>query len=658
MTKRRGSGWLIGLGIPIVVVGVIAAVWNWDWFTPMLASRASAAIGRQVRIGHLHVRIGRVSTVVADDVTVANPPNWREGPPLAGVPRLLVQIDLLDYLFHRRIVLPLIQIERPTVFAAELPNGQANYRLTMTGGSGSGSGAQIGDLRIVGGRVHALVPKLRADFEVAIDTREAPGREPELLATARGTYAGQPIEGRMIGGALLTLRDPTHPWPVDLRLANGPTQVELQGTMDEPLALGGARLRLRFAGPSMGTLESLTGIPIPATPPFELTGNLSFASHRVQFRDFAGRVGSSDLEGTIDVNPGAERPVVDAELQSRSVNLADLGGFIGTRPGGPHTPGESAAGREETARAEATAPKLLPTKTLNLPQFHHADVHLLYRGKRIQGRSTPLDDLAVALDIINGQITLHPLSFGIGVGRIKSDVRLTPINHLIHAEADIAFQSVDVARLMAATHILHGAGTISGSGKIVTQGNSLAAMAANGSGEIVLGMAAGNLSALLVDLSGLEFGNAVLSALGMPHQTMVECLVADFALQHGIMRTRALVLDTAEAVVNTTGTIDLRKEALDLQIRTAPKHFSIGSLPGPINIGGTFKHPSILPSAQTVARGAAAGALGVLLAPLAVLPTIQFGSSDHHRCDALLAEARTEAPGAPLPQPREQHSAR
>ena len=41
-------------------------------------------------------------------------------------------------------------------------------------------------------------------------------------------------------------------------------------------------------------------------------------------------------------------------------------------------------------------------------------------------------------------------------------------------------------------------------------------MAANGNGEFVLGMAGGDLSALLVDLSGLEFGNAVLSALGMP----------------------------------------------------------------------------------------------------------------------------------------------
>jgi AsmA family protein len=89
-----------------------------------------------------------------------------------------------------------------------------------------------------------------------------------------------------------------------------------------------------------------------------------------------------------------------------------------------------------------------------------------------------------------------------------------------------------------------------------------------------------------------------------------------------------------------------------LQIRTAPKHLSIGSIAGPLNISGTLKHPRILPSAQTVARAGIAGALAALLPPLAVLPTIQFGTADHHRCDALLLRARQVAPGTKPPAPR------
>jgi hypothetical protein len=50
-------------------------------------------------------------------------------------------------------------------------------------------------------------------------------------------------------------------------------------------------------------------------------------------------------------------------------------------------------------------------------------------------------------------------------------------------------------------------------------------------------MTGGDLSALLVDLSGLELGNAILSALGMPERTPVECMITDFALQKGLLNT-------------------------------------------------------------------------------------------------------------------------
>jgi len=102
-----------------------------------------------------------------------------------------------------------------------------------------------------------------------------------------------------------------------------------------------------------------------------------------------------------------------------------------------------------------------------------------------------------------------------------------------------------------------------------------------------------------------------------------------------------MVLDTKAANVTGSGTINLRSEALDLQLKTEAKHFSIGSLPGPINIGGTLKNPSIRPGAETVARGAAAGVLGALLTPLAaLLPTIQLGLGEDNNCAALIRETR------------------
>src|SRR6185437_7889661 len=302
---------------------------------------------------------------------------------------------------------------------------------------------------------------------------------------------------------------------------------------------------------------------IPKTPAYHVTGRLDYdtASRRFRFQDFAGTVGNSDLAGTITEDPGKDRPDVTADLRSRRVDLADLGGFIGTEPGRASETNESAQQRQQVAKA-AASPRLLPQQKLNLPKIRAADIHLKYRGEHIEGRSIPLDNIVVALDVVDGRITLHPLNFAVGTGTISSDVDLTPkSDNLIAAKADVKFQRVDVSRLMAATHAFGGAGTIGGEARIDTTGDSVATFLGNGNGALDLSMAGGDLSALLVDLSGFEFGNAVLSALGIPKRAKVECFVAQFTLARGLLQTRALVLDTGEGIINGTGNINLKDEA-------------------------------------------------------------------------------------------------
>jgi hypothetical protein len=204
-------------------------------------------------------------------------------------------------------------------------------------------------------------------------------------------------------------------------------------------------------------------------------------------------------------------------------------------------------------------------------------------------------------------------------------------------KADIAVQRVDLGRMLKATNLVGGSGVFGGRAVLETTGNSMATMMANGNGSLQLTMAGGgDLSALVVDLSGLQFGNALLSALGVPDRDKIECFVADFALQRGELQTRALLLDTTSDITSGSGTINLRTETLDYEIRTEAKHFTIGSLPAPISITGSFKSPGAMPDIRKLAvRGGAAIGLGVLFPPAAILPTIQFGVGEDHRCEAL-----------------------
>jgi uncharacterized protein involved in outer membrane biogenesis len=266
----------------------------------------------------------------------------------------------------------------------------------------------------------------------------------------------------------------------------------------------------------------------------------------------------------------------------------------------------------------------------------------------------PLDDLTVALDAVGRRVTLHPVSFAVGKGQLLANVDLTPESaKTVRAKVDLRMQNLDVSRMMAATHTFEGAGSVSGVGAIDATGNSLASLMANGNGEVKMAMAGGDLSAVLIDLTGLHFGNALLSALGVPNKTPVQCFVGDLGLVRGVLDFKAMTLETGEAITNVDGNIDLSKETIDLALKTDAKHFSVGSVPTRINIGGTFKDPSIRPGAEAAARVGAVAGLAALFAPLAILPTVQFGTSeaDDARCGQLLQQARASAGGKALPAP-------
>jgi len=648
MAARRIPRWAIWTGIPLVLIGLLVAFWSWDWFIPLAERQASAALGRKVTIEHLHVRLGRVTTVSADGLRIANPEGFAETPPFARAERLAVGVDVMAYLRERAVVIPSIEVTRPVVEAIALEDGRSNYAFDFGEPAGEGAAApppsapgaapRIGLLRIVEGKAHVVDPRLRADFNLDVATRDEGTPEPRIAVGANGTYAGQRITGQAVGGAVLALQDEERPWPIELSLANGPTQVSLRGTIRNPLEFQGADLRLELRGPDMGLLQPLTGVPIPKTPNYQIAGQLDYVGGRVRFRDFTGRMGSSDIGGTIAVGTRGPKPEVEAELRSRRVDLADLGGFIGEEPGRASTPGQSRQQRQEQARNQSRG-RVLPDDPINFPKFDAANVRLNYRADSIVGRNIPFDNLRVAMEVRDGTITLHPIALGVGTGQIEGEVRLEPQEEgRLSARADIRFQRLDVSRLMQATNAFEGAGRINGRGRIEGSGRSFADILGRGNGEITLGMSGGNLSALLVDLSGLRLGNAILSALGVPGRTTVGCFVGNVVLQRGVANLRTVIVDTEDVIVNATGSVNIARERLDVRMRSESKSFTIGAIPTSIVIDGTFRDPDVGPDlGELAARGGLIGGLAALVAPVAgLLPTIQFGTGEDNRCEGLV----------------------
>lgn len=632
---RRAWVWVAAaLGLTVLAVGLAIATAP-SWLRQVVAGRASAALGREVAIGRLEIAGWRPLRVVLHDVRVASPPELAAiAPHLATMERLGLTLRLAPVWRGRLPDVPEAMLAGLRVTAVQTAEGANNYSF-MVPGEGGGGLPRVGVVRVEDGTADLTLARLGVEGRVALAT-EADGT---IVADIDGRYGGQPVTGRIRGAPATALADAAVPYAVEGRLESGAAVLAARGTIAGPLQPAAAALDVELAGASLDGLEALTGIPFPPTPPFELAGAARFEGGVVQLPGLKGRLGSSDLGGDLALDLRGERPALSGELASAHVDLQDLAGFIGSQPGRVDTPGLTAEQRQAVARAEAH-PRLIPNMPMDLPRIAMADFHIAWRGARIVGEAVPFDSISTRLDIEAGRIRLSDLRLAVGRGAILGAIDMVPGEQGMRTRADLRLQRLEVGRLLEGLGgVFEGDGLLGGQIEIDSIGRSLGEILQRGGGRLTFFMAGGTASQLMIDLSGLQLGQAVLSALGLPERTAVRCLIGDLVLARGELATRTLLLDTERDRTVVQGSVDMRTEAIRAELRTRSKHFTIGTLAAPILVSGTLKNPQFAPEGgELAARGAGAIGLGVLFAPAALLPTIELGIGEDNACAAMARE--------------------
>ena len=641
--RRRPVRRVLGIisGALAVLLVLLILLWNWDWFVPLIDRRASAALHRPVTIAHLHVRLGLTTTVSVDDLKIQQPEGFESEKELfASAKKATVSVNVWRYLTHKGLEIPLIALDTPKGDIVALANGKNNYSFTDPNAKPAPAAQnqstelpKIGTLTITDGDIRVALAKLKTDMHVLMHTTPVKGdQDGTIVIDLKGRYAQAPITGHIVGGSLLTLTNASHPYPIDARLENGPTYVTLRGTVDDPLHFKGTKLVLHFAGPDMSLLYALTGIPIPQTPSYNIAGNLDYTAAHIRFTNFTGKMGSSDIGGTISVDPQTKPITVDANLHSRNVDLKDLGGFIGAKPG-----------HEESKKA-ATSDRILPSTPINVPKLNSVNAHLVYKGDHIENKDMPLDNIVADIAVQDGAIEINKLNFAVGNGTLGLSGALDPVANgqfKTHFKVDVSRLSIQ--RLMKATQTFKGEGTLGGHITLAATGNSIASLLGNGDGGITLVVDhGGDVSALLPDLMGLKVGSAILSALGIPQRSDLKCFIADMPLRNGILSTNSLLLMTNNTRTLGGGSVNLRNETLDYHVTTRSTSFNILSFPGRVNISGPLKSPTIMPGAEIIGRAAATAGLAIAFPPAALLPTIQFGVGKGSACEDALGKANAD----------------
>jgi hypothetical protein len=149
-----------------------------------------------------------------------------------------------------------------------------------------------------------------------------------------------------------------------------------------------------------------------------------------------------------------------------------------------------------------------------------------------------------------------------------------------------------------------------------------------------------------LDATGAGLGDLLAVWREQDDDMNLNCAVARFGAEKGVLNSRAILADTQSVSFGGTGDIDLGNEELDLRITPEAKQTSLMSLAVPVRLSGPLTDPSIGPDPLGAAK-ATAFVVGAAINPLVAVGALVVSSEtqDQNPCVAALAKARQKGTG-------------
>ena len=653
MKKRNFPVRAVVISLAVILVFIGIYFFSVHSLHDIAVDKASSATGRKVSIADkMDIDWGwPVTGVHLNNVTLSNFDQGSEEN-MFSADSIFVSINFFT-LLKGDVELPQIYLENPKLLLEKDKDGNANWNLTDNGSSAMAADAvtpddrgdfpEIGRLVIKKGKLNFKDDIKKTDLELDVDTIAGSAEEGELLHfLGKGKLQDQLFKLDLTGGSVMRLKQTDKPYPVNFEVHAGETMLKLEGTMLDPVQFKGMDTKLTLKGPDASELFNVIGVALPPTPPYDVTGQLSFEDKVWNFKDFKGRMGSSDLSGAVTWDTTKDRPKLSGQFISQNLNFKDLGGFVGAKAA---IKGESTSEKQKREAAEAEAnPYIIPDTPLDISRLSSMDADVSFTGKKLISDNLPLDDFFMKVDLNNSLLKLSPVRFGTAKGDIEAFMIVNARKKPTVISGEFNFRRLSLKPIFAGLSKTLGKpnyadGYIGGTAKLKGQGNSLRQMLATSNGDVGLGMEGGSLSNLVVEILGLDVAESLGFLVGGDKPVPVRCVIADFGVTDGLMNVRHFVIDTNDSNVQGKGRINLKNEELNLTLQTFAKDNTLVSLNSPIRFTGTLKKPSVnLNFAKIAARGAVAAVASVVAAPLAALAFIEKGLGEDSPCNALVKD--------------------
>ena len=622
---RTALKWTVWLVLGLLVALALFIVFGLNLLRAPIERAVTEATGRELRIeGDLRPVWNWVyPRFRVERISFANP-DWASEDDMVTADAVEASVSLLP-LLRGRVVLPEVHLERPRVNLEQDAEGRKNWILDREQKEQKEeSRVFIQRLTLDEGQLKYADAGKKIDLQTALSTDES-----GIAFTTAGKYQGLEVNGSGRAGHVLSLREATEPFPLKAQAKIGATALKVDGTVTGIAGLEAFNTSVELSGKSLSHLYQIVNIALPETPAYTTSGRLIREGNVVRYENFTGKVGQSDLAGTLQIDTGGKRPYMTGNLQSKAMDLGDLGIVVGTNQ--PRKDG------------------VLPDSPFDPGRWDSVDADVRIKAGTIKRpEQLPVENLSTRIQMKDRVLTLNPLEFGIAGGKLVGPVKLDGSGDTIKADLKMRVQKLQLAKLFPTLKQNKGSvGDLTGLVELTGGGNSVSRMLASANGKIGVFMDGGEISRFMMELAALDLWDAAAVKLKGDENIEIRCAIADFSVKNGLMQTNAFVFDTSAVLIEGGGVVNLKGEEMNLMLRPKPKDSSIASLNTPLYVQGTFSKPKISPDlGKLAAKGVGALVMGVINPLLAVLPLFKEGKAENSNCGKLIAEATSSSRSA------------
>ncbi len=404
-----------------------------------------------------------------------------------------------------------------------------------------------------------------------------------------GRIRNTPVKLLITGAPLISYVTNPNEIPLNIHAVLADTHVDFSTRVALPISSRNLELTLQVSGNRLNDLDDLLRLDLPPIGPVMVDTRLKIAEDIYDIYRLNIEVGESRLTGSMKLETSGATPRLDVKLVSDLIQIDDFSALRQKETGnqstvGTHSEQKNTGKNEAPGSFSVSHRDLLSREVLSL-----LDANIKVEARQVMSGRDRLGSGFIEMSLKNSRLSVNPLVINVPGGgiRISGDYLPTSTDVSVNLKADIDKFDIGIMfrRLKPGTDM---GGIFFLDAELNSTAPDLEHMMEFAQGHLGFMLKPENFSAGIIDLWTVNLLSAIMRKASEKDNSRINCMVVRMEMQDGVMKEKAIYMDTSSMYITGKADIDFKTHRLNILLVPKAKKPQFFSLAVPIQVQGRF----------------------------------------------------------------------